>query len=129
MLGVGEVGTDERVGKLKNSVGGEASVIGGRNNENKGSESSLIVGGEHNRLANGKLGSVVMGGKSNQVDSSETVVLASKEAKTQGSGAVAVAVNGGQVLGDNSLFFAGDHSYVKKNDSMVIGSAVMMDGA
>ena len=129
VLGVGEVGTDERVGKLKNSVGGEASVIGGRNNENKGSESSLIVGGEHNRLANGKLGSVVMGGKSNQVDSSETVVLASKEAKTQGSGAVAVAVNGGQVLGDNSLFFAGDHSYVKKNDSMVIGSAVMMDGA
>ena len=129
VLGVGEVGTDERVGKLKNSVGGEASVIGGRNNENKGSESSLIVGGEHNRLANGKLGSVVMGGKSNQVNSSETVVLASKEAKTQGSGAVAVAVNGGQVLGDNSLFFAGDHSYVKKNDSMVIGSAVMMDGA
>lgn len=129
MLGVGEVGTDERVGKLKNSVGGEASVIGGRNNENKGSESSLIVGGENNLLAHGKLGSVVMGGKTNQVNSSETVVLASKEANTQGSGVVAVAVNGGQVLGDNSLFFAGDHSYVKKNDSMVIGSAVMMDGA
>lgn len=129
VLGVGEVGADERVGKLKNSVGGEASVIGGRDNKNWWSESSLIVGGENNLLAHGKLGSVVMGGKSNQVNSSETVVLASKEANTQGSGVVAVAVNGGQVLGDNSLFFAGDHSYVKKNDSMVIGSAVMMDGA
>ena len=129
VLGVGEVGADERVGKLKNSVGGEASVIGGRDNKNWWSESSLIVGGESNLLAYGKLGSVVMGGKSNQVNSSETVVLASKEANTQGSGVVAVAVNGGQVLGDNSLFFAGDHSYVKKNDSMVIGSAVMMDGA
>lgn len=129
VLGVGEVGADERVGKLKNSVGGEASVIGGRDNKNWWSQSSLIVGGENNLLAHGKLGSVVMGGKSNQVNSSETVVLASKEANTQGSGVVAVAVNGGQVLGDNSLFFAGDHSYVKKNDSMVIGSAVMMDGA
>jgi hypothetical protein len=34
VLGVGEVGADERVGKLKNSVGGEASVIGGKDNKN-----------------------------------------------------------------------------------------------
>lgn len=129
VLGVGEVGTDERVGKLKNSVGGEASVIGGRDNKNWWSESSLIVGGENNLLAHGKLGSVVMGGKTNQVNSSETVVLASKGSSTEGSGAVAVAVDSGLVLGENSLFFAGNNSYVKKNDSMVVGSTVMMEGA
>ena len=128
VLGVGSVGVDERVGKLKNDAGGASAVIAGSGNGNWWSESSLIVGGENNQLANGKIGSVVMGGKANQVNSSETVVLASKEANTQGSGVVAVAVNGGQVLGDNSLFFAGDRSYVKKNDSMVIGSAVMMNG-
>ena len=89
----------------------------------------MIVGGENNLLAHGKLGSVGMGGKTNQVNSSETVVLASKGSSTEGSGAVAVAVDSGLVLGENSLFFAGNNSYVKKNDSMVVGSTVMMEGA
>ena len=62
-----------------------------------------------------------MGGKANQVDSSETVVLASKDSATHGTGAVVVAVDRGEVFGENSLSFAGD-------DSMVIGSAVMMNG-
>lgn len=70
---------------------------------------------------------MVMGGKTNQVNSSETVVLASKHSATQGTGAVVVAVDGGEVFGENSLSFAGD-AIVRKNDSMVIGSAVMMNG-
>ena len=128
VLGVGSVGVDERVGKLKNDAGGASAVIAGSGNGNWWSESSLIVGGENNQLANGKIGSVVMGGKANQVDSSETVVLASKDSATHGTGAVVVAVDGGEVFGENSLSFAGD-AIVRKNDSMVIGSAVMMDGA
>lgn len=128
VLGVGSVGVDERVGKLKNDAGGASAVIAGSGNGNWWSESSLIVGGENNQLANGKIGSVVMGGKANKVNSSETVVLASKHSATQGTGAVVVAVDGGEVFGENSLSFAGD-AIVRRNDSMVIGSAVMMDGA
>lgn len=127
VLGVGEVGADERVGKLKNDAGGASAVIAGSGNGNWWSESSLIVGGENNQLANGKIGSVVMGGKANQVDSSETVVLASKDSATHGTGAVVVAVDRGEVFGENSLSFAGD-AIVRRNDSMVIGSAVMMNG-
>ena len=127
VLGVGSVGVDERVGKLKNDAGGASAVIAGSGNGNWWSESSLIVGGENNQLANGKIGSVVMGGKANQVDSSETVVLASKDSATHGTGAVVVAVDGGEVFGENSLSFAGDAT-VRRNDSMVIGSAVMMNG-
>ena len=127
VLGVGSVGVDERVGKLKNDAGGASAVIAGSGNGNWWSESSLIVGGENNQLANGKIGSVVMGGKANKVNSSETVVLASKHSATQGTGAVVVAVDGGEVFGENSLSFAGDAT-VRRNDSMVIGSAVMMDG-
>ena len=66
-----------------------------------------------------------MGGKANQVDSSETVVLASKDSATHGTGAV--VVDRGEVFGENSLSFAGD-AIVRRNDSMVIGSAVMMNG-
>lgn len=127
VLGVGSVGVDERVGKLKNDAGGASAVIAGSGNGNWWSESSLIVGGENNQLANGKIGSVVMGGKANQVDSSETVVLASKDSATHGTGAVVVAVDRGEVFGENSLSFAGD-AIVRRNDSMVIGSAVMMNG-
>lgn len=127
VLGVGSVGVDERVGKLKNDAGGASAVIAGSGNGNWWSESSLIVGGENNQLANGKIGSVVMGGKANQVNSSETVVLASKDSATHGTGAVVVAVDRGEVFGENSLSFAGD-AIVRRNDSMVIGSAVMMNG-
>ena len=127
VLGVGSVGVDERVGKLKNDAGGASAVIAGSGNGNWWSESSLIVGGENNQLANAKIGSVVMGGKANQVNSSETVVLASKDSATHGTGAVVVAVDRGEVFGENSLSFAGD-AIVRRNDSMVIGSAVMMNG-
>ena len=127
VLGVGSVGVDERVGKLKNDAGGASAVIAGSGNGNWWSESSLIVGGENNQLANGKIGSVVMGGKANKVNSSETVVLASKHSATHGTGAVVVAVDRGEVFGENSLSFAGD-AIVRRNDSMVIGSAVMMNG-
>lgn len=120
------IGTVEgwRVGALKNTVQGNASVVGWERNVSQGDETTLILWGEGNAISGSTSNSVIMGGNSNKVFNKSDIILASSWVKANNSEAIALASESSRLQGKNSAVYGARNSMVNWESSMAMGNNV-----